>query len=176
MISDCISFYVRVRKNTTTTYHDAPPEFIDLMNTIDLHWFLLITAFLFPKNDEERKIRRTQHFYFEGNLKILPLFAVPSFSRIEYRYLEHPSNPSSSSSHFSAAVSWSLRVVAKMQAPCSTRKRTMGRLLQQKPRSFARREALASPAKFPQHSWLLAPLFAMGCSGATYYYWKVLMF
>ena len=31
----------------------------------------------------------------------------------------------------------------------------------------ARREALASPAKFPQHSWLLVPPFAMSCSGAT---------
>lgn len=48
-----------------------------------------------------------------------------------YRYSEHPSKPSSSSSHFSAAVSWSLRVVAKIQAPRSTRYLTMAKLLQE---------------------------------------------
>lgn len=47
-----------------------------------------------------------------------------------YKYSEHPSKPSSSSSHFSAAVSWSERVVAKIQAPCSTKNLTMDRLLQ----------------------------------------------
>ena len=38
--------------------------------------------------------------------------------------------------------------------------------LKQKPRSFARREAIASPTEFPQHCVLLVPPFAMGFTGA----------
>ena len=44
---------------------------------------------------------------------------------LPYRYSEHCTYPSSSSSHFSAGVSLSLIVVANNAAPCSTRLRTM---------------------------------------------------
>ena len=37
----------------------------------------------------------------------------------------------------------------------------------QKPRSFVRREALASPKEFPQHCVLLVPPFAMGPPAPT---------
>lgn len=47
-----------------------------------------------------------------------------------YKYSEQPSKPSSSSSHFSAGVSWSDNVEANKQAPLSTRNFTMDRLLQ----------------------------------------------
>ena len=47
------------------------------------------------------------------------------------RYFEDNSNPSSSSSHLSDAKSWSLVVVANMQAPWLTRNSTIGRLLQE---------------------------------------------
>ena len=47
-----------------------------------------------------------------------------------YKYSEHPSNPSSSSSHFSAGVSWSDKVEANRHAPDSTKNRTIAKLLQ----------------------------------------------
>lgn len=47
-----------------------------------------------------------------------------------YKYSEQPSNPSSSSSHFSAGVSWSDSVDANRQAPDSTKNFTIAKLLQ----------------------------------------------
>lgn len=47
-----------------------------------------------------------------------------------YKYSEHPSNPSSSSSHFSAGVSWSDNVAANKHAPDSTKNLTIAKLLQ----------------------------------------------
>lgn len=47
-----------------------------------------------------------------------------------YKYSEQPSKPSSSSSHFSAGVSRSESVDAKMHAPDSTKNFTMAKLLQ----------------------------------------------
>lgn len=47
-----------------------------------------------------------------------------------YKYSEHPSKPSSSSSHFSAGVSWSDSVDANRQAPDSTKNFTIAKLLQ----------------------------------------------
>lgn len=47
-----------------------------------------------------------------------------------YKYSEQPSKPSSSSSHFSAGVSWSDSVDANKHAPDSTRNFTIVKLLQ----------------------------------------------
>ncbi|KAH9423959.1 hypothetical protein DERP_005544 [Dermatophagoides pteronyssinus] len=52
-------------------------------------------------------------------------------SSLPYRYCEQPSNPSSSSSHFSAAVSRSEKVVAKIHAPDLTRNLIIVKLLQE---------------------------------------------
>lgn len=57
-------------------------------------------------------------------------FRIVKLFYLLYKYSEQPSKPSSSSSHFSAGVSWSDSVDANKHAPDSTRNFTIAKLLQ----------------------------------------------
>lgn len=66
-----------------------------------------------------------------SEIKIVIIYNSIFKNHLLNRYSEQLSKPAPSSSHFSAAVSWSLRVVEKIQAPLSTKNFTMAKLLQE---------------------------------------------